>query len=261
VIVRLWFKLNWSSKFVLLVAYDGTQYHGFQWQAGLPTIQDELERAIARYCGQSSRVMAASRTDAGVHAVGQVVSFWAKATLNTATMVRALNHYLPIDIAVRAAHRAGEGFSVRRDALSREYHYRLLNSGTRSPFSRKYAFFMPRALNIEVMDEACRLIHGEHDFASFASALDDDRSTVRIVHEADVRKEGEFTVFRVVANSFLPHQVRSTVGMLIRVGRGKLSVEGFRDIMDARTPGLAGPLSSPCGLWLMNVRYATCLGS
>jgi len=261
VIMRLWFKLNWLSKFILLIEYDGTQYHGFQWQVGLPTIQNELEQAIKRFCGQGSRVMAASRTDAGVHAKGQVVSFWAKSTLDTMKLVKALNYYLPRDIAVKAAYRARDDFNVRRDALSREYHYHILNSNTRSPFSRRFALFLPKMLNIQAMNEACRFIRGEHDFASFASSLDGCKSTLRNVYEAVIEKKGDFTIFRIVANSFLPHQVRSTVGLLIRLGLGKISIEGFRDIMEAKRLGLAGPLSPACGLCLKKVNYPEPFGS
>jgi len=245
----------------LLIEYDGTQYYGFQWQLGLPTIQSELEQAIGRLCGQSSRAMAASRTDTGVHAKGQVVSFWAKSKLDTMTLVRALNYYLPEDIAVKAAYRASDDFNVRRDALSREYRYYILNSDTRSPFSRRFALFMPRMLDIQAMNEACQLIQGEHDFASFASSLDGRKSTLRNVYESGIEKKGDFTVFRIVANSFLPHQVRSTVGLLIRLGLGKIGIAEFHDIMEARSLGLAGPLSSPCGLCLEKVNYPKPLGS
>ncbi len=260
-IMHLLLKLNWSSKFILLIEYDGTQYYGFQWQVGLPTIQSEIEQAIRRFCGQSSRVIAASRTDAGVHAKGQVVSFWAKSTLDTMTLVRALNYYLPRDIAVKAAFRASDDFNVRRDALSREYRYYILNSDTRSPFSRRFALFVPKVLDIQAMNEACHFIQGEHDFASFASSLDDKKSTLRNVYEAGIEKKGDFTVFRIVANSFLPHQVRSTVGLLIRLGLGKIGIEDFRDIMEARSLGLAGPLSPACGLCLRKVNYPKPLGS
>lgn len=205
--------------------------------------------------------MAASRTDTGVHAKGQVVSFWAKSTLDAATLVRALNYYLPGDIAVKAAYRAGNGFNVRGDAVSREYCYHILNSVTRSPFSRRFALFMPKALNMQMMNEACQLVKGEHDFASFASSLDDGRSTVRNVSEAGIEKKGDFAVFRIVANSFLPHQVRSTVGLLIRLGLGKIGIGDFRDIMGARRVGLAGPLAPACGLCLSRVNYAKPLGS
>ncbi len=259
--MRLWFELNWSSKFVLLVEYDGTLYHGFQWQAGLRTVQDELEQAIERFCGGSGRVMAASRTDAGVHARGQVVSFWARSEPDTMTLVRALNHYLPDDIAVKAAYKAGAEFSVRGSAVSREYHYRMLNSHTRSPLSRRCSLFVPRPLDTEAMNEGCQLMQGEHDFASFASSLEDGVSTVRNVLEAGVEREGEFTVFRIVASSFLPHQVRSTVGLLIRLGRGMIGIRDFRDIMEAGRVGLAGPVAPACGLCLMKVNYAAPLGS
>jgi tRNA pseudouridine38-40 synthase len=248
--------LSWSSKFALLIEYDGTRYYGFQWQIGLPTIQNELEQAISRFCGQSSRVMAASRTDTGVHAKGQVVSFWAKSTLDAMTLVRALNCYLPEDIAVRAAYRVADDFNVRRDALSREYRYSILMSSIRSPLSGRFALFMPRMLNMELMNEACQLVKGEHDFASFASSLDGRKSTLRNVYEAGIEKKGDFAIFRIVANSFLPHQVRSTMGLLVRLGLGKISVEDFRGIMEARRVGSAGPLSPACGLCLRKVNYA-----
>ncbi len=205
--------------------------------------------------------MAASRTDTGVHAKGQVVAFWATSTLDTVTLVRALNYHLPGDIAVKAAYRANDDFNVRRDALSREYRYHILNSSTRSPFSRRFALFLPKMLNIRMMNEACQLIQGEHDFASFASSLDDGRSTMRNVCEAGIEKKGDFTVFRIVGNSFLPHQVRNTVGLLIRLGLGKIGIADFRDIMEARSVGLAGPLSPACGLCLTRVNYAKPLGS
>ena len=244
------------TKFVLVVEYDGTRYHGFQWQAGLATIQAELERAIKKLCGQSSRVMAASRTDAGVHAKGQVVSFWAKPELSTLTLVKALNYYLPDDIAVKAAYKVSNDFNVRRDALSREYCYYILNSETRSPFSKMFALFMPKILDIEVMSRACQLMQGKHDFMSFATSLGSVGSTVRHVYEAKISKREAFVIFHVEANSFLPHQVRNTVGLLIRLGLGKTGVGDFCDIMEAKSLGLAGPRAPACGLWLTKVNYS-----
>jgi tRNA pseudouridine38-40 synthase len=116
-------------------------------------------------------------------------------------------------------------------------------------------------LDIQAMNEACQLIRGEHDFASFASSFDGSKSTLRNVYEAGIEKKGDFTVFRIVASSFLPHQVRSTVGLLIRLGLGKISIEDFRDIMEARSLGSAGPLASACGLCLRKVNYPKPLGS
>ncbi len=249
------------AKFALVVEYDGTSYHGFQWQVGLPTIQAELERAIRKLCRQSSRVMAASRTDTGVHAKEQVVSFWAKPALGTMTLVKALNYYLPGDIAVKAAYEASKDFNVRRDALSREYCYYMLNRDARSPFSEMFALFIPKMLNIEVMSQACQLMQGEHDFISFATSLDNMENTVRHVYEADIDRKEDFIIFRIVANSFLRHQVRNTVGVLIRLGLGKIGITDFRGIMEAKQPGLAGPRAPARGLWLTKVNYAKPVGA
>jgi len=244
------------TRFVLVVEYNGTRYHGFQWQVGLPTIQAELERAASELCGQSSRVISASRTDAGVHAKGQVVSFRTSAAMSTMTVVKGLNHYLPSDVAVKAAYTVGDGFKVRRDALSREYCYHILNSPTRSPFSEMFALFMPKTLDIETMRQACQMMVGEHDFASFATSLDDVDNTTRSMYEANMEKRDEFLVLCMVANSFIRHQIRNTMGLLIRLGLGKLSIEHFRYVMEERRPGLAGPTAPAKGLCLTRVNYA-----
>lgn len=248
------------SKVALVVEYEGTRYHGYQWQANGPTIQDELERAIRKIDNKASRVIAASRTDAGVHAKGQVVSFWTRSTLSESTLVKALNCHLPADIAVKAACKVDANFNVRRDALSREYNYYILDSDTPSPLSRNFALFLPRQLDIEAMNETCYIIKGEHDFISFAGSLDGIRDTVRTIYEAEVRKQAKFVVFHVVANSFLRHQVRNMVGLLIRLGLGKKNVDYFRSVMEAKTLGLAGPAVPPCGLYLMKVNYPRPLG-
>jgi len=251
---------NSFNKIVLVVEYDGRRYYGFQWQANLPNIQAELERAIQKLTGESSRVMAASRTDAGVHARGQVVNFRTKSTLSPQTFVRALNYYLPKDIAAKAACRTSADFNVRRDALSREYDYCILNSSTRSPFARGFAYLVANKLNIEIMNKACQFLVGEHDCASFATSLGELKSTVRNVYEAKLTKEDGLVTFHMVANSFLPHQVRNTIGLLIRVGLGKVGLEEFHQIMEAKTLGLAGPIAPAYGLCLTKVNYPSNLG-
>jgi len=245
------------TKVVLIIEYEGTRYHGFQLQPKLPTIQRELERALTKLTKSRRRVVTASRTDAGVHAERQVVSFRTGSSLPEATFVTGLNHYLPEDIAVRAAYRVSDSFHVQRDAVSREYRYRVLNSPTRSPLGRRFSYLVPGRLDVAAMNEACQLLLGEHDLASFASRMEvGERSTVRNVLRAGVSREGELVVFRVEANSFLPHQVRNTMGLLVRVGRGKMSAGKVRDIIDARQPGLAGPTAPACGLCLVRVNYA-----
>jgi len=237
------------------VEYDGRRYHGFQWQAKLPTIQAELERAIRKLTGERIRVIAASRTDSGVHAKGQVVSFRTRSALSPQTFARALNYYLPRDVAVKGACRVNMDFNVRRDALSREYDYHILNSSTRSPLWEGFAYFVPKKLDIGIMNKTCQFLEGEHDFASFAASLGKLRSTVRTVYEARVTREDDLVTFNMVANSFLPHQVRNTVGLLIRVGSGKVGLEEMQQIMEAKTLGLAGPTAPAYGLCLTKVNY------
>jgi len=244
------------TKIVLIVEYDGTNYHGFQLQADQPTIQGGIEEALRKLTGERARLISASRTDAGVHARGQVVSFRTGSLLPPATFTKGLNHYLPIDIAVKSAHRVADSFNVRRDALSREYNYYILNSLTRSPLRHGFYYLVAGQLNIEAMNQACQALMGKHDLASFASELGVEiKNTVRTVYRAEIAKDGDQAIFNVVANSFLPHQVRNTVGALIRVGLGKMTVDDFHSIIKARKPGLAGPTAPACGLCLMRINY------
>jgi len=246
-----------STKIVLIVEYDGTGYHGFQLQANLPTIQGEMEKALWKLTQERVRVMAASRTDAGVHAEGQVASFNTKSCLTLPTFIQGLNYYLPGDIAVKAAYRVDDTFNVRRDAISREYNYYILNSVTRSPIRRGFAYLVSGHLDIEAMNEACQSLVGEHDFASFASNLGVKiKNTLRSVYRAEIAKSGDLATFNMVANSFLAHQVRNTIGSLIRIGLGKVTGGEFRSIMEAKQLGLAGPAAPACGLCLMRVNYS-----
>ncbi|MDD5590944.1 MAG: tRNA pseudouridine(38-40) synthase TruA [Dehalococcoidales bacterium] len=249
------------TRVVLIIEYDGRCYHGSQLQVGLATIQEEIEQAIRDLTGKRCRIAAASRTDAGVHACGQVVSFLTNSILPEQTFVRGLNYYLPRDIAVKAAYRVATSFDVRRDAVSREYSYYILNGLTRSPIRRGFVHLVGGHLDIEAINEACQALLGRHDFASFASATGvNQKCTVRCVYRAVMEKRGELVVFNMVANSFLPHQVRNTVGMLIKVGMGRVSLSEFRSIIEARVPGLAGPMAPACGLRLMRVNYPVSFG-
>jgi len=246
-----------TTRLALVIEYDGTNYYGFQSQTSLPSIQEELERALLRLTGEVVRVTGAGRTDAGVHARGQVVSFATGSRLAPEAFVGGLNHYLPGDIAVRAAYGVGASFDPRRQAESREYRYSILNSRTRSPMREAFTYRVVGALDIEAMRQACLALVGEHDFASFASGISGEtKSTVRTVYRADVRKDGDLIDFDMVANAFLRHQVRSTAGCLVRVGLGKMSGEELRGILAARRPGLAGPTLPARGLCLVRVNYA-----
>ncbi len=246
---------NNYNKIILIVEYDGSRYYGFQWQPDRLTIQAMLEQAILKLTGEDRRIIAASRTDTGVHANGQVVSFRTRSTLSPMTIVRALNYYLPDDIAVKAAYKASADFNVRRDALSREYKYRILNSPIRSPLYEGYVYLVTVKLNIEIMNEACQFLKYEHDFASFASSPGRIENTIRTVYEAKVTTENNVVTLHMAANSFLRHQVRNTVGLLIRIGLGKVGLDELNQIMEAKKRGLAGPAAPACGLYLTKVNY------
>ena len=244
------------TKIVLIMEYKGTHYHGFQLQNKLPTIQGELEKALYKLTGERRRVMTASRTDTGVHAKGQVASFRTESSLPPQTFIKGLNYYLPRDIAIKAAYRVDDSFNVRRDAFSREYSYYILNSPTRSPLWEDFAYLVPHHLDIEAMNQACQVLINDHDFASFATGIEDEtRNTVRHVYRAKTEKDGALAIFNIVANSFLPHQVRNTVGALMRVGLGKMTTDEFGNLLEVRQPGQAGPTAPACGLYLIQVNY------
>jgi tRNA pseudouridine38-40 synthase len=249
-------------KIVLVLEYDGANYCGFQFQENVKTVQDEIEKALHKLTGETLRIVSASRTDAGVHAKGQVVSYWTAGRLAEERILNGLNHYLPQDIAVKAVYKVNNRFNVQKDAVSREYSYIIWNSRTRSPLQRANSHYIWGALDIAAMNRACELLVGEHDLSSFITDYSQSiiKSTIKTVHLARVEKEGDRVTFNIVANAFLPHQVRNTVGALIRVGLKKLTVDDFKTMMEAKKPGLAGPTVPAQGLYLIQVNYPRPLG-
>ena len=251
-----------SSRIALVIEYDGTEFHGFQYQANAPTIQEELEKAIARLAGERRRVRGAGRTDAGVHATGQVVAFDTAAAHPPDTFVRALNFYLPEGIAVKVAHRVRGDFDPRRMALSRRYRYTIDCSPTPSPLLRRTTYHLGELPNVRRMRAAARSIVGEHDFGMFVGPLaKPEASTVREIHEAMLYRKGDIVTFEVEANSFLHQQVRRLAGGLVAVGRGRLALDAFRSMV-YDTPPEGPPVEKvvralpPQGLCLLKVSYA-----
>ena len=235
--------------------YDGTRYHGSQYQSNALTIQGEIEDAVHRLTGEESRVSMASRTDAGVHAKGQVASFKTTMALSPEKWVKALNFCLGKDISASVSYEADFDFDVRRDAICREYRYCIMNRPTPSALWRNFCEFVHWPLDIDVMNEACKCLVGERDFAPFSFVVD-DRPTVRRVFSAEVTRKGDLVMFNMSANSFLPHQVRNTVGGLIKVGLGKLKGETFCEMASSGQAGMIGPAAPARGLCLMGVRYS-----
>ena len=245
-----------ETKIALIVEYDGTCYHGSQLQRGLLTIQEVIEEALCKLTGEKTRVKMAGRTDAGVHAKGQVVSFKTESVLPTEVFIKGLNYYLPGDVSVREAFKVDDSFDARSSALSREYKYYILNSPTRSPIKRSFAHRVSKKLDTGAMNQACQALIGKRDFASFVTRTEiGKKSTVRNVYKAEIETDGDLVILNMVANAFLPHQVRNTAGALIRVGLGKMTVSEFNNMVQAKRPGLAGPTAPACGLCLMKVNY------
>lgn len=248
-------------KLALIIEYDGTKYCGSQRQAHGVTVQAELETALQKLTGETLRVNLSSRTDAGVSALGQVASFRTATAVPLEKVVKGLNHYLPEDIAVQAVCRIPDDLDVRRHAVRREYCYRIWNSPMPSPVNERHRHRVSGPLDEELMDRAARMLIGTHDLASFASRMVKfEKTTVRSVYEAGVSREGKEILFRIVAGSFLPHQVRNTVGALIRVGRGKMNLEEFGELLKTKTPGTAGPAVPGRGLCLVRINYLRDLG-
>lgn len=244
-------------RLALIIEYEGTSYHGFQYQINAPSIQEELEKAIASLTGEKVRVKGAGRTDAGVHAKGQVIAFDTDSAHEPEIFVRAMNYYLPEDIAVKAAYHVRDDFDPRRNALSRSYRYEILCSDTPSPLMRNFAYAVKDPVNLRRMQRAAKLFVGEHDFRMFAGPLENaDASTVRMVYQSSVSRKGDLISFKVMGSSFLPHQVRRMAGALLDVSREKLSLEQLRQLINrGNTTAIAHSLP-PQGLCLENVSYA-----
>ncbi len=233
------------------MAYDGTEYAGFQVQPNAPTVQGELERALGEICGGPVRVTGAGRTDAGVHATGQVIDFRTASTLDGGTMERGVNALLPEDIAVSGLEPAGETFHARFSATGRTYEYRIRNAPTRDPLDRRREQWLPVRLDRAAMREASARLVGRHDFAAFAAGV----SGVRTVRRAVWSEEDLILRFEIEADAFLRGMVRGIVGTLLWVGRGKTSVDRFAEILRAGDRAQAGPSAPAHGLCLIHVSY------
>jgi len=242
-----------------VVEYDGTDFYGFQLQARERTVQGEIERAVEAVTGEQRRVTGAGRTDRGVHARGQVVGFEATWRHSLGDLHRALNATLAPDVAVVRLGRAAAGFHPRFSARSRAYRYTILNQPRRSALYRRMAWHVRRKLDLDRMARAARCLLGTQDFGAFGRPPQEesDGNTVRSVLHADWQAEGPLLTFDIEANAFLYRMVRSIVGTLVRVGRGDLSVDGFRAIMAARDRGRIKLVAPPQGLCLVQVNYAT----
>jgi tRNA pseudouridine38-40 synthase len=239
-----------------IVSYDGTQFSGYQVQPGKRTVQGEIEKTLTKLNkGEHIRVSASGRTDAGVHARGQVIHFDTSLEIEPARWQIALNSLLPDDIAVSSAEIVQQEFHARFDAAGKEYRYFLLLSKHRDPFQRNYAYQYPLELNYDAMREASKHLLGTHDFTSFCSAKTEVEDRVRTLKEIDFYEENGMLVFRFVGNGFLYNMVRILVGTLLEVGNGRRAAGTMQGLLESKDRTLAGKTAPGHGLYLWKVFY------
>lgn len=245
----------------LLLAYDGSEFHGWQVQPGLHTVQQTLTGAIRAVTGECVVVHGAGRTDAGVHALGQVAHFdLLRSPIPAAALRPALNTRLPRSLRVLQADPASPGFHSRRDAVAKIYRYRLYRGPVCPPFLRHFVCHHPYPLQEAAMAAAAAAFVGQHDFRSFAASpargAQLPRSTVRRLFRSELRRDGEELVYEVAGEGFLHHMVRNLVGFLLEVGRGSRSPADVSPVLAARSRAAAGPTAPPQGLYLVRVEYS-----
>jgi tRNA pseudouridine38-40 synthase len=243
------------TTFKLTLEYDGTEYHGWQIQPGMTTIQGTLQEAMARICGKVVHVMGAGRTDAGVHALGQVASLRAEFNHPPDTLRRALTSVLPPDIVVKAVEEMDNDFHAQRWAQWKRYRYTLLTRPYPSALERRYTLFVPYPLERDAMAEAARHLIGTHDFSAFQAAHSSAESPVRTVLMAEFQRQEDHLNFEIVADGFLRHMIRIIMGTLLDVGRGRLQAETFKAIREGRDRNQASKTISSHALCLLQVGY------
>lgn len=270
-----------GRRWKVVLAYDGTEFHGWQVQPSCVTVQGELQGAIERVTGEAPLPQGSGRTDAGVHALGQVASFTLSAPIPKANLVRALNRTLPAAIRVLSAEIATDDFHARHSANSKTYQYRIFRGETCPPWQARYAYAFPRPIDLGAMEAAAGYVLGEHDFTSFAAtdpdlihrdglqedSRADPRGNVRAIFRSewttqsaaalDITMPSSETmlIYHVRGDGFLHHMVRNLVGTFLEVGRGNLKSDQIPKILAARSRSCAGPTAPARGLFLTEVEY------
>lgn len=245
-----------AKNFKLVIEYDGTRYHGWQRQKDDRSIQGEIEKALETITGNKVTLIGSGRTDAGVHALGQVANFECETRLEPAALKNALNSLLRNDIVIRACETVSASFHARYDAKSKVYQYRILNRALPAAIGRQYAWFIRKPLNKEAMRTAITHIIGRHDFKSFEGTGSVRQHTIRQVFSAElIEQEGRFLILQIEADGFLRYMVRNIVGTLVDVGLGKLSPHDFKCILDSKDRSQASATAPAHGLTLIRVNY------
>src|SRR5258708_30819542 len=252
------------TTYKVTLAYDGADFVGWQRQASGVSIQGLLEDALREIDGRDVTVTGAGRTDAGVHALGQVAAFTFERTISVDAVARALNAKLPPAVRIVAAEDAPASFHPRFDARDKTYRYRICSTDVLSPFERRYAWHVPGALDVEAMSEAARAVEGTHDFAAFQSTGSNAKTTVRTITSSRIESSIQSALpdphsamfsYEVTGDGFLRHMVRAIVGSLVEVGRGRRAPSWIGEVISSRDRASAGPTAPPGGLFLVPGTY------
>ncbi len=244
-----------SDRFQILLVYDGTEFHGSQFQTELRTVQGELEKALTKIGWLGKTALFAGRTDAGVHAAGQVVAFDMKWEHTENELNRAINAVLPQDISAVKIHRIRHDFHPRYEAVSRKYHYQIFTSPVRDPLQERFTWRIWPELDVQLMENASQLLLGIHDFGALGKPHQPGGSTIREILKTAWIKDGNKLVFEIVGNAFLYHMVRRIVMVLVKIGKGKESVEMVNDYLENPSGEPAQGLAPAHGLTLIEVHY------
>jgi len=245
-----------EKKIKMVIAYDGSAYHGWQRQQNALTLQQVFEERLEKMLGKPIRIFASGRTDAGVHALEQVVHFSTHSKLDPCIIEKGLNSLLPDDVLVKEAGYAAPEFHARYSARRKSYEYRILNTVRPDIFQRGYVWHIRKKLDNDGMRRSLSLILGKHDFSAFRSSGSGNRNPVRTIYRAElIGGDGGQVRILVEADGFLRHMVRNLVGTLVEVGLGKMTVEGFGAVLKSADRRMAGPKAPAHGLFLVKVNY------
>lgn len=243
------------KRVMLVVAYDGTDYHGWQFQPGVPTIEGELNKALKELLGEDVQVIGASRTDSGVHALCNVAVFDTDTKIPAQKLSYALNQRLPEDIKIQRSAETAPDFHPRHCTSKKTYEYHILNREFPLPTKRRYTYFTYVDLDEERMQRGAKYLVGEHDFKSFCATAAMVETTVRTLYDLSVEREGEEIIIRVSGSGFLYNMVRIIAGTLMEVGRGNIEPEKVKEILVAKDRTAAGPTAPACGLTLVDYEW------